>query len=133
MSRKKRKHSTTKNTHLKEKLKREKLLMELKFSMLKQKPKKDEIIYSIGSPINNINDIISCLNHMRTSHQIEIEKKIEIEMIEDWLNNPIDKNHLIWNCIQNENRDIEWFGSFISNKDVQSMKDINDIILEKLN
>jgi hypothetical protein len=129
-SKKTKKHFTTKQTHIKDRKKKEKLLIELNNSILKEKPKKYDIINCFGFPINSINDIIHCMSYMRNSHKIEFDKNIEVDMIEEWVNNPNEKNHLVWNCIENSNREIEWFGRFISNKQITQMKKVSDLITD---
>ncbi len=133
MSKKRKKHFTTKNTHLKNEVKKEKLFTELQCSFLEKKPKEYDVINSFGFPISSINDIIHCVDYIRTSHRVVFEKNVEIDMIEEWVNNPSEKNHLVFNCFYNKNGDLEWYGRFISNEQVHTMKKIDDIIPKKFN
>lgn len=94
-------------------------------STWKKQPKKNELVFSFGSPIESVEDIIGVCEMVSKQHQVTLEENIVNDLCEDYLLDKTDKDHLVFNC-EKDGNDYHYYGMFVSNKQVQFMQTAED-------
>lgn len=107
-------------------------LFEREQALWKKQPKRNEIVQSIGAPIESVDDIKQIFEWHKERQQIEFEEGVVEEMIEAYLKDSSDKQHLIFNCIEVKDG-YEWYSMFVSDKEVKEMKASDEAFSEKYN
>jgi hypothetical protein len=92
----------------------------------------DTNIQSIGGPVSSVEDVERCFEYYKTTQQIDFPDGVKEQMIEDYLLDSFDKQHLVFNCLRVSDG-YEWRACFISDKQVEEMTKVNDVFQQNNN
>jgi hypothetical protein len=96
------------------------------------RPERNDIVQSVGAPIDSVDDIKQIFEWHKERQQVEFEEGVLDKMIAEYLKDSSDKQHLVFNCIEVKDG-YEWYSMFVSDEQVKEMQPSDEAFSEKYN
>jgi len=96
------------------------------------RPDINDIVNSVGAPIESVDDIKQIFEWHKERQQVEFEEGVLDKMIAEYLKDSSDKQHLVFNCIEVKDG-YEWYSMFVSDEQVKEMQPSDEAFSIKYN